>query len=137
MIDYAVYIEDVNKTNPFLRHNNMQAVHVSEERAVVQAQITPELRNSMGGVHAGLMFSMAEIAAGLLARSDGSKQVTLDTTFRYLRNSSTDGIVEAEAVYIKRGRTITMIRAYVREQESSKNLAEGEFSFYSMAEKEK
>ena len=137
MIDYAVYIEDVNKTNPFLRHNNMQAVHVSEERAVVQAQITPELRNSMGGVHAGLMFSMAEIAAGLLARSDGSKQVTLDTTFRYLRNSSTDGIVEAEAVYIKRGRTITMIRAYVREQGSSKNLAEGEFSFYSMAEKEK
>ena len=137
MIDYTTYLEEVNKTNPFLRHNNMQAVYVSEERAVVQAQMFPELRNSMGGVHAGLMFSMAEIAAGLLARSDGSKQVTLDTTFRYLRNSATDGIVEAEAVYIKRGRTITMIRAFVREQGSNKNLAEGEFSFYGMSEKEK
>lgn len=130
MIDYTAYIEEVNATNPFLHHNHMQAVLVSEERAVVQAQMSPELRNTMGGVHAGLMFSMAEIAAGLLSRSDGSKQVTLDTTFRYLRNSATDGIIEAEAVYIKRGRTITMCRAYVREQGSDKNLAEGEFSFY-------
>lgn len=130
MIDYTAYIAEVNATNPFLRYNHMQAVSVSEERAVVQAQMSPELRNSMGGVHAGLMFSMAEIAAGLLARSNGSKQVTLDTTFRYLRNSVTDGIIEAEAVYIKRGRTITMCRAYVREQGSDKNLAEGEFSFY-------
>ncbi len=136
MIDYAAYLAEVNETNPFLRHNHMQAVHVSEERAVVQAQMSPELRNSMGGVHAGLMFSMAEIAAGLLARSNGSKQVTLDTTFRYLRSSSTDGILEAEAVYIKRGRTITMCRAYVREQGNNKNLAEGEFSFYCVPEKE-
>ena len=130
MIDYTAYIAVVKATNPFLRHNHMQAVLVSEERAVVQAQMAPELRNTMGGVHAGLMFSMAEIAAGLLSRSDGSKQVTLDTTFRYLRHSATDGIIEAEAVYIKRGRTITMCRAYVREQGSDKNLAEGEFSFY-------
>ena len=135
MTDYTAYIENVNKTNPFLRHNHMRAVRVSEEQAVVQAQMSPELRNSMGGVHAGLMFSMAEIAAGLLVRSDGSKQVTLDTTFRYLRNSTTDGVIEAEAVYIKRGRTVTMCRAYVREQGSDKNLAEGEFSFYCVAEK--
>lgn len=134
MTDYTAYIENVNKTNPFLRHNHMRAVRVSEEQAVVQAQMSPELRNSMGGVHAGLMFSMAEIAAGLLVRSNGSKQVTLDTTFRYLRNSTTDGVIEAEAVYIKRGRTVTMCRAYVREQGSDKNLAEGEFSFYCVAE---
>ena len=134
MKDYTAYIENVNKTNPFLRHNHMRAVRVSEEQAVVQAQMSPELRNSMGGVHAGLMFSMAEIAAGLLVRSDGSKQVTLDTTFRYLRNSTTDGVIEAEAVYIKRGRTVTMCRAYVREQGSDMNLAEGEFSFYCVAE---
>ncbi len=134
MSDYTAYIKSVNETNPFLRHNHMQAVHVSEERAVVEAKMSAELRNSMGGVHAGLMFSMAEIAAGLLARSNGSKQVTLDTTFRYLRNSTTDGVVEAEAVYIKRGRTITMCRAFVREQGSDKNLAEGEFSFYCVGE---
>ena len=133
MIDHAAYLAEVNETNPFLRHNHMRAVYVDEERAVVQAQMSPELRNTMGGVHAGLMFSMAEIAAGLLVRSDGSKQVTLDTTFRYLRNSSTDGIVEAEAVYIKRGRNITMCRVFVREQGSDKNLAEGEFNFYNVS----
>ena len=134
MSDYTAYIKSVNETNPFLRHNHMQAVSVSEDHAVVQAQMTAELRNSMGGVHAGLMFSMAEIAAGILVRSNGSKQVTLDTTFRYLRNSVTDGIIEAEAVYIKRGRTITMCRAYVREQGSKKNLEEGEFNFYCVGE---
>jgi len=80
--------KDSECTNPFLRHNHMQAVFVSEECAVVETKMSPELRNS-----------------------------------------TTDGIIEAEAVYIKRGRTITMCRAYVREQGSDKNLAEGEFSF--------
>ena len=129
-MDYKAYVDHVNETNPFLRHNHMRAVSVSEERAIVQVQMAPELRNAMGGVHAGLIFSMAEIAAGLLARSDGSKQTTLDTSFRFLRGSMTDGVVEAEAVYIKRGKTITMCRAFVREPGSDKNLAEGEFSFY-------
>ena len=133
MLDHAAYLAEINETNPFLRHNHMQAIYVDEERAVVQAQMYPELRNTMGGVHAGLMFSMAEIAAGVLVRRDGSKQVTLDTTFRYLRNSSTDGVVEAEAVYIKRGRNITMCRVFVREQGSDKNLAEGEFNFYNIS----
>ena len=132
MIDYEAYAMQVNETNPFLRHNHMQVVSVSAEKAVVQAQMTPELRNAMGGVHAGLMFSMAEIAAGLLARSNGTKQVTLDTSFRFLRGSMTEGVLEAEAVYIKRGRNITMCRSFVREQGSDKTLAEGEFSFYCM-----
>ena len=46
MIDHAAYLAEVNETNPFLRHNHMQAVYVDEERAVVQAQMSPELRKA-------------------------------------------------------------------------------------------
>ena len=133
-MDYEAYITRVNETNPFMRHNQMQAVRVSPEKAVVQAHITPALKNAMGGVHAGLMFAMGEIAAGLLARGDGSKQVTLDTSFRFLRNSMNAEILEAEAVFIKRGKTITMCRSVIREQGKEKALAEGEFSFYCLNE---
>ena len=133
-MDYEAYITRVNETNPFMRHNQMQAVSVSPEKAVVQAHITPELKNAMGGVHAGLMFAMGEIAAGLLVRGDGSKQVTLDTSFRFLRNSMNAEILEAEAVFIKRGKTITMCRSVIREQGREKALAEGEFSFYCLNE---
>lgn len=133
-MDYEAYITRVNETNPFMRHNRMQAVSVSPEKAVVQAHITPELKNAMGGVHAGLMFAMGEIAAGLLVRGDGSKQVTLDTSFRFLRNSMNAEILEAEAVFIKRGKTITMCRSVIREQGKEKALAEGEFSFYCLNE---
>ncbi len=129
-MDYEAYINRVNETNPYMNHNHMKAVSVSAEKALLQTSIAPELKNAMGSVHAGLMFSMAEIAAGLLARGDGSKQVTLDSSFRFLRNSMSAEVLEAEAVFIKRGKTITMCRSFVREQGSDKVLAEGEFSFY-------
>lgn len=131
-MDYEGYIARVNETNPFMRHNRMKAVSVSEEKALVEAQTAPELKNAMGSVHAGLMFSMAEIAAGLLVRGDGSRQVTVDSSFRFLRNSMTAETLEAEAVFIKRGKTITMCRSVVREKGKDKALAEGEFSFCSL-----
>lgn len=129
-MDYEAYKKQVNETNPFMRHNQMEAVSVSAEQAVVRAHITAELKNSMGGVHAGLLFSMGEITAGLLARGDGSKQVTLDSSFRFLRNSMNAEYLEAEAKFIKRGRTITMCRTVIYEPEHRTVLAEGEFSFY-------
>lgn len=133
-MNYEEQITRVNEKNPFMIHNQIQAVSVSAERSVVRAVIVPESKNAMGGVHAGLFFALGEIAAGLLARSDGSRQVTLDTSFRFLQNSMHAEVVEAEAAFIKKGRNITMCRSVIREQGKDNILAEGEFSFYCLKE---
>ena len=84
---YVEQMERVNQTNPFMLHNRIRAVVLSEDRAEVRAEITEDSLNAMQTVHGGLMFVMAEVAAGLVTRNDGRKYVTLDSSFRFLRGS--------------------------------------------------
>ena len=122
---YVEQMERVNQTNPFMLHNRI--------RAEVRAEITEDSLNAMQTVHGGLMFVMAEIAAGLVTRNDGRKYVTLDSSFRFLRGSSAKNI-QGLAKITKRGKTVCFTKAEVVETDTGKLLAEGEFTFYCMGE---
>ena len=122
---FVEQMERVNRTNPFMIHNNIRAVALSEDAAEVCAEVTEDSLNAMQTVHGGLMFVMAEIAAGLVTRNDGRKYVTLDSSFRKLR-----GV----AKITKRGKTVCFTKSQVMESETGKVLAEGEFTFYCMGE---
>lgn len=125
----------VNSDNPFMLHNGIRASFLDGERAEVRTRAGEFSKNAMGSVHGGLMFLMGETAAGLLVRSDGHRYVTLDCSFRYLRGSTGQRELLAEAVFVKRGKTIAICRSTVREEGSDKILAEGEFSFFCLEEK--
>ncbi len=119
---YVEQMERVNKTNPFMLHNRIRAVALSEDRAEVRAEITEDSLNAMQTVHGGLMFVMAEVAAGLVTRN-----------FRFLRGSSAKNI-QGLAKITKRGKTVCFTKAEVVETDTGKLLAEGEFTFYCMGE---
>lgn len=129
-MDYREQIEKVNKTNPFMIHNHIRAVELKDTTAQVEAEITPDSLNAMQGVHGGLMFVMAEMAAGLVTRNDGRKYVTLDSSFRFISGSSQAKTLIGEAALVRRGRTICFTHASVKEPETGKLLAEGDFTFY-------
>ena len=105
---YVEQMERVNQTNPFMLHNRIRAVALSEDRAEVRA-------------------------AGLVTRNDGRKYVTLDSSFRFLRGSSAKNI-QGLAKITKRGKTVCFTKAEVVETDTGKLLAEGEFTFYCMGE---
>ena len=111
-------------------HNHIRAVSLTETQAAVEAEIEPDSLNAMGSVHGGLMFVMAEVAAGLATRNDGRRYVTLDSSFRFIKGSNSAKTLLAEAVITKRGRTVCFARASVREPGSGILLAEGDFTFY-------
>lgn len=127
---YEAQLEQVNRTNPFMAHNHIRAVGLKDREAEVTAEVRAESLNAMGGVHGGLLFVMAEMAAGLVTRNDGRRYVTLDSSFRFLRGSSTARTLTARAELTKRGRTVCFTKARVLEPETGKVLAEGEFTFY-------
>lgn len=131
-MDFEEQVRKVNETNAFMIHNHIRALSLAEERAVVEAFIGPESLNAMGGVHGGLMFVMAEVAAGLVTRNDGRKYVTLDSSFRFISGAGETDRVEAEASIVKRGRTVCFCHSRVYLPGSDKTLAEGDFTFYCM-----
>ena len=128
--DYQEQLRQVNGGNPFMLHNGIRATFLDEKTAQVRAEVGPGSLNGMGGVHGGLMMAAAEIAAGLAARNDGRKYVTLDASFRFISGTRTAKAIKAEASITKRGGTICFTRAAVREEGTEKLLAEGEFTFY-------
>lgn len=136
-ISYEEQVERVNRTNPFMAHNHIRAAKLTATTAEVTAEVKPESLNAMQGVHGGLMFIMAEMAAGLATRSDGRRYVTLDSSFRFLRGSSTAKALSAEAEITKRGKTVCFTKSRVLEPETGKVLAEGEFTFYCLDGDEK
>lgn len=118
---WQAQIKTVNENNPFMRHNGIYATYLDADRAEVRAQAGDTGRNAMGSVHGGLMFIMGEMAAGLLARGNGRKYVTLDTSFRYLRFPAWGRKSWwPEASFIKRGKSIVNCRSIIHEDGSEK-----------------
>ena len=128
-MDFAEQMERVNTRNPFLVHNGIRITALSSETAEAEAGLEEFSMNMMGTPHAGLMFLLGECTCGTLLRSDGSKQVLTDSSFRFLRAAGKTDRITAKAVVIKRGRSLSVCRAEIFDPLSGKLLAEGEYQF--------
>ena len=128
-MDFAEQMERVNTRNPFLVHNGIRITALSSEMAEAEAGLEEFSMNMMGTPHAGLMFLLGECTCGTLLRSDGSKQVLTDSSFRFLRAAGKTDRITAKAVIIKRGRSLSVCRAEIFDPQSGKLLAEGEYQF--------
>ena len=128
-MDFAEQMERVNTRNPFLIHNGIRITALSSETAEAEAGLEEFSMNMMGTPHAGLMFLLGECTCGTLLRSDGSKQVLTDSSFRFLRAAGKTDHITAKAVIIKRGRSLSVCRAEIFDPQSGKLLAEGEYQF--------
>ena len=128
-MDFAEQMERVNTRNPFLVHNGIRITALSSETAEAEAGLEEFSMNMMGTPHAGLMFLLGECVCGTLLRSDGSKQVLTDSSFRFLRAAGKTDRITAKAVIIKRGRSLSVCRAEIFDPLSGKLLAEGEYQF--------
>lgn len=128
-MDFAEQMEQVNTRNPFLVHNGIRITALSSEMAEAEAGLEEFSMNMMGTPHAGLMFLLGECTCGTLLRSDGSKQVLTDSSFRFLRAAGKTDRITAKAVIIKRGRSLSVCRAEIFDPLSGKLLAEGEYQF--------
>ena len=128
-MDFAEQMERVNTRNPFLVHNGIRITALSSEMAEAEAGLEEFSMNMMGTPHAGLMFLLGECTCGTLLRSDGSKQVLTDSSFRFLRAAGKTDRITAKAVIIKRGRSLSVCRAEIFDPLNGKLLAEGEYQF--------
>ena len=128
MINYEEQLERANTKNAFMIHNRIRAVSVNEKEAVCEAEAGPEALNHMGSVHGSMMMSLAEVTAGLMARSDGRAYVSVEAGFRFISGGKAGEKLIARAEIVKRGRTLAFIRTRVYQNE--KLLLEGDVTFF-------
>lgn len=101
--------------NPFMRHNHMCITKVSPELSEIRMEVHPDGLNIMGQIHGGLLYSLADVVTGLTARADGRKYVTQSAHVNFIGNVS-KGTVTARGELVRRGRTITIVRGIVTDE---------------------
>ena len=128
MTSFEEQIERANTKNAFMIHNHIRAVSVNETEAVCEAETGPDTLNHMGSVHGSMMMTLAEVTAGLMARSDGRAYVSVDAGFRFISGGKAGEKICAKATVVKRGRTLAFIHTEVFQGE--KLLLAGEVTFF-------
>ena len=115
--------------NPFMEYNGIGIVSVSLDKSVLKATITDNSKNPYGMIHGGLIYTMMDCVAGVTARADGHKYVTQSVYVNYLSNDKDVDTIIAEGTVVKRGGTITIVRAIVR-TEDGRLLSDGTIDMF-------
>ncbi|MCF0137012.1 MAG: PaaI family thioesterase [Oscillospiraceae bacterium] len=127
MIKEDMY-ERVNNLSGFNRHNGIRAKLISPELCVVEAELSDTTNNPLGYAHGGMIYSVCDVAAGILVRAAGCLSVTLSGNINYLRPTLGKSL-RAEARIIKSGKTVFLVETNVYNDEDV-HTARGEFQFY-------
>lgn len=118
--------------NAFMHYTHIEIQEVEQDRAAVALTLRPEHRNPFGIVHGGVLYTMADNAAGCAVHTDGRGYVTQNGQLHFLRPAR-EGTLRAEAAVRRRGRATALIQVDITD-EGGRLLATGEFSFYCIAQ---
>lgn len=96
------------QNDPFMWYNRICIEQVHGNSAFVYTDICKEAVNPYGGLHGGMIASLADCAAGAAACSDGTRYVTMSSTMNYLKTAA-DGRVRAKAEVRWKGKRTAMV----------------------------
>jgi acyl-CoA thioesterase len=121
-----------NRDNYFARMLGITVVEMQTGFARARMRVTEQMRNPIGSVHGGCLFTVADVTCGAAASSYGMMVTTLDSSFHFLRaglSGCTELIGEARA--IKHGKRITVLAVTVADQDGEA-LCSGTFTYMSL-----
>ena len=116
-MDYKALAEYRNTNNPFAMHTGCTVKEISKGRAVVEHNPENHSLNPLNAVHGGLLYTMADIAAGNAACSYGNHAATVNSSFNYLRPALNAEKLIATGVESKHGKNLMVIEVTIEDQE--------------------
>ena len=105
LIDLEKFKEYFNKHDMFSVNCGMKLLEIKENYSKVEMNLDENGMNYMGIMHGGLLYTIADVAAGTAVVSGGKQGVTLSAYTDYLR-PALSGKVIAEGRVTTVGRTI-------------------------------
>jgi len=93
------------KQDAFARHLGIELVELEPGRSKVRMKVSKEHCNSVGMVHGGVTFTVADYAFAAACNSHGTVAVAIDCHISYLRPPEGDTLI-AEASEVSRSRRL-------------------------------
>lgn len=105
MLNFKKFQDYFNAHDMFSVNSGMKLVELREGYAKVELTIGENSMNYMGSMHGGLLYTMADVAAGTAMVFCGKQVVTLSASTEYIK-AAFSGKVIAEGKVITCGKTI-------------------------------
>ena len=103
--------------------------------SVLEVELRPELCNRWGMPHGGVIFTLADTAAGVAAMSAGERRtVTANAHMNYLRCGVSEGKMTAHGKTVKAGKTLAFVDVEVFDA-AGELVATGQFTMAYSGEK--
>ena len=99
---------------PFLDHLNVVPEYAENGKSRISLEMKPELENSFGVAHGGVVMTLLDFAMAAAARSSMNHPlgaITIDMTVSFLRPSV--GRIAVEGLVLKSGKSINYCEAVV------------------------
>ena len=129
---YAALLTHINDPEYFASHIGVKVTRVADGEADGELFADEVNCNSMGIVHGGALYTLADTVGGMAAFSRGYSCTTASATLNYLRPGVKGRRVFCHARAQKMGRTLSVIRVDIT-GERGLPLATGLFTFCAMA----
>lgn len=124
------YLNIANERSGFNKYNGIKIVDFDDEHCIVEGELRNEAMNPWGMAHGGFVYSLCDVAAGVLVSRDEHKGVTLSSNMNFLYPSRGTKL-RAEGRIVKKGRTIVLIEASVFD-DTGRMTARGSFEIFAL-----
>lgn len=94
----------------FISYNDIHIESLTNDKAVLYANINENSLNPGGTVHGGLIFGLADTTMGTLAMTTGKNVMTIDSNINYIK-PCTGNIIKCVAEKVRVGNTIGVYKA--------------------------
>lgn len=102
---------------PFAEHLGIHLVEITESRAVIQLRRKPELLNSWGGAHGGVIMTMLDVVMSMAVRGhycENTAVVTIDMSVGFM-NAGRSEVVRAEGRVLHGGQSTAFCEGEVHD----------------------
>jgi acyl-CoA thioesterase len=118
LLNLEKFKEYFNEHDLFSVNCGMKLVELQEGYAKVELTIGENSMNYMGSMHGGLLYTMADVAAGSTLIYCGKQAVTLSASTEYIK-AAFSGKVIAEGKVIAHGKTISRCEVAVYSEDGT------------------
>ena len=116
----AEFAREFQKKIPFVGHLGIEVDSIGDGTATLSLQLRPELTNSFGSAHGGVIMSIVDVALCTAARSqhpDSIGVITVDLSLQFIGVGK--GKLITEGRVLKPGRNTVFTEGEVRSEDGS------------------
>ena len=114
----------------FISHNNIRLVSIDNSHCTLEVSLNVNTKNVWGTAHGGLIFTLADTAAGALGRMIRSgENLTTDASIHYYRSTSESQKLSATSKVRKLGKNLVFFSVSI-EDEKRREIAAAEITMF-------